>query len=167
MLQVTGSYSDKIYLLLYSYFYFFCRGRCSSQGEVTLLLPDITYLVLKLCLDFLYLGRLECSLEERGEVRQVLVGVLGVRRPLVEEVGQDQLLTCTSCPLLLVRQEAKEHLVSCHVLEPAQRDLELVAGGDNGKVASSALAPSKPTTPGCLLLQQLPVHHGPRPHQDQ
>ena len=49
-----------------------CGGRCNSQAPITILLPDLPYRPLKVALDFLYCGRIECFTEERPEVREVL-----------------------------------------------------------------------------------------------
>ena len=59
-----------------------CRGRCDNQSSSLVLLPEVPYRVLQLCVDFLYQGSIRCSEGEAGLVRQVLLEVLGVKKGL-------------------------------------------------------------------------------------
>lgn len=114
-----------------------CGGRCSSQVPATVFLPDLPYRALKVALDFLYHGRIECSIEERIEVKEVLK-LLGVPSATVEvEERKEGWVSCTSCSKYLSLDELAEHMVDVHVLRPAEADVEKVRRGDNCTVRCS------------------------------
>lgn len=108
-----------------------CGGRCSSQAPATVLLPDLPYRSLKVALDFLYRGRIECSSDEKAGVREVL-RVLGVRSGSIEvEERKEGHVACTSCSAYLPLDQLAKHMVDMHVLKPAETDVEKVGWGDN------------------------------------
>ena len=115
-----------------------CGGRCSSQASATVLLPDLPYRALKIALDFLYRGRIECSIEERAGVREVLQ-VLGLPRCSIEvEEQREGWVACTSCSAYLPLDQLAKHMVDLHVLKPAKADVEKVGRGDSVRCSYSS-----------------------------
>jgi len=114
-----------------------CGGRCNSQAPITILLPDLPYRPLKVALDFLYCGRIECFTEERSEVREVL-RLLGFPSGLIEvEEKKNGWVSCTSCSAYLPQDELPDHMIEEHVLKPAEADVDKVGRGDNSTVRCS------------------------------
>jgi len=114
-----------------------CGGRCNSQAQTTVMLPDLPYSALKNALDFLYCGRIECSIEDRAGVREVLK-VLGVRSGSIEvEQRREGWVSCTSCSAYLPLDQLAHHMVDAHVIKPAEADMKKMGRGDNCTVRCS------------------------------
>ena len=119
-----------------------CGGRCSSQAPATVLLPDLPYRALKVALDFLYRGRIECSIDEKAGVREVL-RVLGVRSGSIEvEERKEGHVACTSCSAYLPLDQLANHMVDMHVLKPAEADVGKVGWGDNNSTVRCSYSSS-------------------------
>ena len=130
-----------------------CSGRCASQpAEVTLLLPDVPYAILKVCIDFLYRGEVVCSREERSGVREVLEEVLGVRGGIRVEERSGGGVDCSVCSVRVGREEVVEHMLEEHVMVPAARDMEGVARGNNARVRCSYTSSSCSLDPDNLRI---------------
>jgi len=119
-----------------------CGGRCSSQAPATVLLPDLPYRALKVALDFLYRGRIECSTKEKAGVREVL-RVLGVPSGSIEvEERREGHVACTSCPAYLPLEQLAKHMVDMHVLKPAEADVEKVGRGESNSAVRCSYSSS-------------------------
>ena len=103
-----------------------CRGLCSHVTTTTIMLPDISYPVLNILLDFFYTGVVKCSNSEKNLLREVLVNVLGVPRSTVMLHAKPGHTDCTECGDHVPVASLLDHFVKKHVEDPCLRDMARV-----------------------------------------
>jgi len=114
-----------------------CRGMCSQFTETTIMLPDVSYKMLSIVLDFFYTGKIRSTNSEMAMVKDLLVNMLKVPKGLVMLHKKDGYTDCVECAQHVPVSSLLEHLVTRHVEDPCIKDMSKVEGGNNRAVSCS------------------------------
>jgi len=114
-----------------------CRGMCSQFTETTIMLPDVSYKMLSIILEFFYTGRIRCTNSEMAMVKDLLVNMFKVPKSLVMLHKKDGHTDCVQCAEHVPVSSLLEHLVTHHVEDPCVKDMCKVEGGNNRAVSCS------------------------------
>lgn len=114
-----------------------CRGMCSHFTETTIMLPDVSYKMLSIILDFFYNGKIRATIKEMAMVKELLVDMFKVPKSLVMLHKKEGYTDCVECAEHVPESSLLEHLVTCHVEDPCIKDMSKVESGNNRAVSCS------------------------------
>lgn len=121
-----------------------CRGVCSHYTETTVMLPDVSYKMLSIVLEFFYSGMIRSTSTEMLIVKDLLVNMFKVPKSLVMLYKKDGHTDCVECGEHVPVVNLLEHLVSHHVENPCVDDMCEVESGDSRAVSCSQHPGDKP-----------------------